>query len=196
MCAIFNVPHFILCAHEVCYLLFPVQWCYQMVYHLSHSARPGDASERFGSLPVHTRYIWICDMFESVTRLSLWHRNTVSVGPAHTLCQLTLVTLGVHIQLLCNSTKYYHTVGNFQGRNLREFRGFVAIWESFLPEIWGLSILWQHKWAIHKSFLCKIVFSSNWLKVFTIQYCFLVIILSITLAIILRSRAGTNFHRL
>lgn len=100
-------------------------------------------------------HVWVCDTFESVTRLSQWHSNTVSVGPAHTLCQLTLVTLGVHIQLLCNSTEYYLTVGNFRGRN---FRGFVTIWESFLPKFGGLASFGSTSEQSTKVFFAKLYF--------------------------------------
>ena len=33
------------------------------------------------------------------------------------------------------------------------FRGFEAIFESFLCKIWGCGVLWQHQWTIHESFL-------------------------------------------
>ena len=36
-------------------------------------------------------------------------------------------------------------MGNFRGRKLHEFRGFVAICESFLCEIWVHGIFWRHQ---------------------------------------------------
>ena len=57
----------------------------------------------------------------------------------------------------------YHIGGNFRGRNLREFWGFVAICRSFLPEILGCGVLsplaWQKQAA--KIFSAKIVFLTN-----------------------------------
>ena len=37
------------------------------------------------------------------------------------------------------SSGLYHVAENFQGRYFCEFRGFVAIHESFLHEIWGMA---------------------------------------------------------
>ena len=57
-------------------------------------------------------------------------------------------------------TKNYRIAGNFRGRKLRGFCGFVAIRESFLREIWGCGILWHGKSEQSaKVFSAKIVFS-------------------------------------
>ena len=41
---------------------------------------------------------------------------------------------------------WYCMAGNFWGRKLFEFWGFVAIYESFLCKIWGLGVFWLHQW--------------------------------------------------
>ena len=45
-----------------------------------------------------------------------------------------------------------YRAGNF---HFCEFRGFVAICESFLCKIWGHGIIWRHHQAIHECFFCE-----------------------------------------
>ena len=51
----------------------------------------------------------------------------------------------------------------FEGETFVNLRGFVAFCESFLGKIWGGGGVWfgAQKQAICKSFLAKIVFSTN-----------------------------------
>ena len=59
----------------------------------------------------------------------------------------------------------------FEGENFHEFRGFVAIHESFLCEIWGCGILWCGKSEQSaKVFYVKIVFFTNWQSFSAIRY--------------------------
>ena len=50
----------------------------------------------------------------------------------------------------------YSTAGNYEVEN---FRGIVAVFESFLCKIWGCGICWWHRQAISKVFSAKIAFS-------------------------------------
>ena len=52
----------------------------------------------------------------------------------------------------------------FEGENFCEFRGFVAIRESFLRKIWGRGILWHNK-----SEQSAKVFSDIFTKVFSLK---------------------------
>ena len=57
--------------------------------------------------------------------------------------------------------RYYLRI-TFEGENFREFRGFVAIRESFLREIWGCVVLWRGtSEQSAKVFSTKIVFFTN-----------------------------------
>ena len=56
----------------------------------------------------------------------------------------------------------YRIVGNFRGRNFREFRGFVAICQSFLRKIWRCGVFWYGKSEQSvKFFSVKIMFYTN-----------------------------------
>ena len=56
-------------------------------------------------------------------------------------------------------TTNYRIAGNFPGRKLHEFRGFVVICESFLCEIWRRGVLWRGTSAQSaKVFSAKIMF--------------------------------------
>ena len=57
----------------------------------------------------------------------------------------------------------------FKGENFHEFRGFVAIRESFLCEIWKLGIIWLHQPAICKNFLCENLIFHQFVKVFSCE---------------------------
>ena len=49
----------------------------------------------------------------------------------------------------------------FEGENLRKSRGFVAIRESFLREIWGMPLFGGTSEQSTKVFSAKILFSTN-----------------------------------
>ena len=59
---------------------------------------------------------------------------------------------------------------SFEGENFREFRGFVAIHESFLCKIGGVAPLVLQNQAICESFLCENYIFTNSQKFFTIRY--------------------------
>ena len=45
-------------------------------------------------------------------------------------------------------------ITSYKGENFHEFRGFIAIFESFLHEIGGCNVFWwQHQQPIRESFL-------------------------------------------
>ena len=64
-------------------------------------------------------------------------------------------------------TKLYRIAGNFRGRKLHEFHGFVAIHESFLHEIWGGRGILRHGKSeqFAKVFSAKIVFFHQFAEV-------------------------------
>ena len=89
-----------------------------------------------------------------------WRPSYTRLFPySHTACNKKV--LGTRLPRTRFTTAQQET---FKGEN---FRGFVAIRKSFLCEIWGRGILWQHnwqhQWAIRESFLCEnLIFHHLW----------------------------------
>ena len=55
-------------------------------------------------------------------------------------CVLATISYPLHsIGTFCDTCNsgHYHIMGNFRGENFHEFRGFMAICESFLRKIWA-----------------------------------------------------------
>ena len=63
----------------------------------------------------------------------------------------------------------YCIAGNFRGRNFCQFRGFVAICESFLHEIWGHGILWCAKASNLRKFSLQKMYFHQFAKVFSLE---------------------------
>ena len=70
-------------------------------------------------------------------------------------CHQGYSELCVAYKFVCLEENLVFFCGKLSREIFCEFRGFLAICESFLRKIWGQGIFWWHKWATRRSFLCE-----------------------------------------
>ena len=90
----------------------------------------------------------LCSVCETFQRLgtTLEHSVWMSSGLQWALCGLQVCLSWREFGFFC---------GKLSREIFCEFRGFLAICESFLRKIWGQGIFWWHKRATRRSFLCE-----------------------------------------